>query len=201
MPDTTAYPVQFSILEMTCGHTLLKVDFGQESKVLTIANNSSCDFIDLMQWLFWVNPVFYRGSLGELRKLPGRAIIYETETDAYKLHWNSESSGIDLTLRPVGVIPDADVELKLAIDNDIWIQTAIPYKALSYVVVKAINDRMAKQGLLGIFWSKESTQFNLRPFLHLKAFAMDLGPIDEFDGFTSYSNLEDDLKLLALPMP
>ncbi len=201
MSATQACPVQFSILKMDFGHTLLKVDFEGKSNEFHIANYLNSDFFDLMQVLFWMNPAFYRESLETLRTGPSNTTSYDAPTDAFKLYWNLEGSDVYVTLHTIGEIPDGNVELKIEVNGNIWIQAVVPYKSLCYTVVKAINDLMAKQGLLGICWTNESKDLNLRYFLHLKAFAMDLDPIDAFDGFTSFSNLDNDLKLLDLPMP
>jgi hypothetical protein len=200
MSTANTCPVQFSISEMFYGHTLVKVDFGEKSDEFCVANYLDSDFFDLLDVLFWMNPDLYRECLEPLRTAPRSSFVYNSESKAYRLYWNLEGPDVYLTLRPVGTMPDGDVELKIEDNDSLWIQTVVPYKALCYTVVKAINDLMAKQGLLGMCWTNESKDLNLRHFLHLKAFALDLGPIDDCDGFTSYSKLEDDLKLVALPM-
>lgn len=194
-------PVQFSISEMFHGHTLVKVDFGEKSDEFCVANYLDSDFFDLLEVLFWMNPDLYREGLEPLRTAQRKSYVFKSESNSYWLYWNLEGSDVYLTLRPVGTMPDGNIELKIERDDEMWIQTIVPYKALCYTVVKAVNDLMAKQGFLGICWSNESKDLNLRHFLHLKAIAMDMGPIDDCDGFTSYSKLEDDLKLVALPMP
>lgn len=201
MSAANTCPIQFSILEMYYGRTLVKVDFEGESDEFYIANYLDSDFLDLMQVLFWMNPKFYRENLESLRTAPRTTLIYDAETNSYKLYWNLEGPDVYVMLRPTAAMPEGDLELKIQVNDRLWIQTVVPYKALCYTVVKAINDLMAKQGFLGLCWTNESKDLNLRHFLHMKAFAMDLGSIDEFDDFTSYSKLEDDLKLLALPMP
>ena len=201
MSVTQVCPVQFSILQMVYGRTRVRVDFEGKSNEFNVANYLDSDFFDLMQVLFWMNPTFYRGALEILRTGPRNTASYDAPTNAFKLYWNLEGSDVYVTLHPVGEIPEGNVELKMEVDDNIWIHADVPYKALCYTVVKAINDLMAKQGLLGICWTNECKDLNLRYFLHLKAFVMDLGPIDEFDGFTSFSKLDNDLKLIALPMP
>lgn len=200
MSNTTP-SIQFSIPEMEYGRSLVKIDFNNESREFWVANFLSCDFFDLMDVMFWMNEDLYRDALETLRNKPRNRFSYDAEAKAWSLHWDLEGDDIYLTLTEKSELPKGDVELKIDLGGDILVQTTLPYKSLCYTVVKAINDIMAKQGLLGINWTNENQDLNIRHFLHLKAYVMDLGAIDEYDELTSYSKLENDLKLLAMPMP
>ena len=200
MSNTTP-SVEFSIPEMEYGRSLVKIDFNNDSHEFWVANFLSCDFFDLMEVMFWMNEDLYREALETLRNNPRSRYSYDAKTKAWSLHWDLEGGDVYLTLSEKSPLPKGDVELKIDLNYDTWVQLTLPYKSLCYTVVKAINDIMAKQGLLGINWTNENQDLNIRHFLHLKAYVMDLGAIDECDGLTSRSNLENDLKLLAMPMP
>ena len=193
--------IKFSILEMEYGRSLVKIDYEEDSQEFWISNFLSCDFFDLMEVMFWMNPNLYRAALEPLRKGPRSSFQYEESTKTWQLHWDLEGEDVYLQLTQLSDLPNGDIELTIKINDSEWIKAALRYKELCYSIVKAINDIMAKQGLLGINWTNENQDLNLRHFMHLKAYVMDLGDIDQCDGFTSYSKLEDDLKLIALRMP
>lgn len=201
MTAANACPVQFSIPELDNGYTYVQIDFAQESEEFEVANYLANDFFDLLERLYRMNPKFHRDQPELTSDCPRDLLKHDGETNSYTLDWDLRGYYVYVTLRAIGTIPDGNVELKVTIDDSPWIKTTVTYKQLCYTIVKAVNDLMARQGFLGICWTNQKQDLNLQYFLRLKTFAMDLECSDQFNGLTSDSKLEDDLKLLAMPMP
>lgn len=156
-----------------------------------------------METLYLIYPDSLKEAL-EYDRCNRKTHFTSKKSGTKELYWDLDGRGdvyLTISAIPDSELPHGDIQLEIELNYEIWAQCIISYKALCYSVVKSINDIIAKQGLIGINWTNEKQDLNLRHFLHLKAFVMDLEPIDEFDGFTSYSKLENNLKLIALPMP
>ena len=116
--------------------------------------------------------------------------------------WDSEGSTCEWTIERLNSYSDKESNLRITIIRDEKVSFEIKYRDFCYAIVKAYNDILMKQGILGYHAGTFCYEFSIYKLLYLKAFLMNrCGWLrNENESGVEITNIRKEIKLLLMEM-